>query len=190
MKRHLSILFLVFFQLAYAQTDNDAIARGNAYYRQGEFELAERQYRTALPNETAQYNLADALVQQKRYKEALEILNGLNDKTKEPSTRQTSYYNSGVVYSKLQDLPASIEAYKNALRLNPADKEARENLQKALQEQKKKSGGGGGSSQNKSNMNQSQADQKLKQLQDREKKLQQQLQGRNKDQGGNPAQDW
>ena len=32
----------------------------------------------------------------------------------------------------------SIEAYKNALRNNPADKEARENLQKALLELKKK----------------------------------------------------
>lgn len=190
MKRALSILFLAFFQLAFAQTTNDALSRGNTYYREGEFELAERQYRAALPNETAQYNLANALVQQKRYKEALEILNGLSEKTKEPSTKQAAYYNAGVVDSKLQDIPASIDAYKNALRLNPSDKEARENLQKALQEQKKKSGGGGGQSQNKSNMSQSQADQKLQQLQNREKKLQQQMQGRNKDQGGNPAQDW
>lgn len=187
-QRWLTILFLFIFQVAFAQLTNDAIARGNAYYKQGEFELAERSYRAALPNETAQYNLADALVQQKRYKEALEILNDLNKSAKEPATKQASYYNAGVVYSKLTDVPASIDAYKNALRMNPADKEARENLQKALQEQKKN--GGGGASQSKSNMNQNQADQKLQQLQDREKKLQQQMQGRNKDKGGNPAQDW
>ena len=35
-------------------------------------------------------------------------------------------------------LEESIEAYKNALRYNPDDKEARENLQKALLELKKK----------------------------------------------------
>jgi Ca-activated chloride channel family protein len=189
MRKRLSILFLLFFQLAYAQTANDAISRGNVYYKEGEFELAEKQYRAALPNETAQYNLANALVQQKRYKEALEVLNSLTTSTREPSVKEAAHYNTGVVYSKLQDIPASIEAYKNALRLNPSDKEARENLEKALQEQKKKSGGGG-QSHSKSNMSQSQADQKLQQLQDREKKLQQQLQGRNKDRGGNPAQDW
>lgn len=190
MNKKLTIVLLLFFQLALAQRATNEIARGNEYYRQGEFELAERQYRAGLPDETAQYNLADALVQQKRYKEALEVLNGLTNSAKEPSTKQASHYNAGVVYSKLQDNAAAIEAYKNALRMNPNDKDARENLQKALQEQKKKSGGGGGQSQNKSNMDQSQADQKLQQLQNREKKLQQQMQGRNKDQGGKPAQDW
>jgi hypothetical protein len=34
-------------------------------------------------------------------------------------------------------LPECIDAYKNALRLNPADEEARFNLQKALQQQQK-----------------------------------------------------
>jgi tetratricopeptide (TPR) repeat protein len=189
MNKQLTILFLFVFQFAFAQMTSDAIARGNLYYKQGEFELAERQYRAALPNETASYNLADALVQQKRYKEALQVLDDLIKSTKEPSTKQAAHYNAGVVYSKLQDNKAAIEAYKNALRLNPADKDARENLQKALQEQKKSSGGGG-QSNNKNNQDQSQSDQKLKQLQEREKKLQQQMQGKNKDKGGGIAQDW
>lgn len=189
MNYKLTLFFFLLFQLALAQTTNDAVAKGNLYYKQGEFELAERQYRHALPGEVAQYNLADALVQQKRYKEALEILNSLINATKEPVTKQAAHYNAGVVYSKLQDNAAAIEAYKNALRMNPSDKEARENLQKALQEQKKKSGGGG-AAQSKSSMDQSEADQKLKQLQEREKRLQQQMQGKYKDKGGNPAQDW
>ena len=49
-----------------------------------------------------------------------------------------AYYNKGVVLSRSKKLEESIEAYKNALRQNPDDKEARENLQKALLELKKK----------------------------------------------------
>ena len=40
--------------------------------------------------------------------------------------------------SQQKKLEESIDAYKNALRQNPNDKEARENLQKALLELKKK----------------------------------------------------
>lgn len=52
--------------------------------------------------------------------------------------RAKSFYNKGVILSQQKNLKESIEAYKNALRINPADKEARENLQKDLLELKKK----------------------------------------------------
>ena len=59
-------------------------------------------------------------------------------KTKERGLRSNSYYNEGVVLGKQQKLEESIETYKNALRQNPDNTEARENLQKALLELKKK----------------------------------------------------
>ena len=43
-----------------------------------------------------------------------------------------------MILSQQKNLEESIEAYKNALRNNPDDKEARENLQKALLELRKK----------------------------------------------------
>jgi tetratricopeptide (TPR) repeat protein len=52
-------------------------------------------------------------------------------------TRQTAYYNKGVAEIRQKKLEESIEAWKNALRLNPADSDARENLVKALLEKKK-----------------------------------------------------
>jgi Ca-activated chloride channel family protein len=90
----------------------------------------------------------------------------------------------GVSYSKQKDLPSSIEAYtRRHSALIPNDKEARENLQKALTEQKKqqeeqnKNGGGGGG------MSQKEAEEKLKQLQQKEKDLQKRLQNAGKAKG-------
>ena len=54
----------------------------------------------------------------------------LPTKTEETALRSNSYYNKGVVLTKQQKLEESIEAYKNALRQNPDNTEARENLQK------------------------------------------------------------
>jgi tetratricopeptide (TPR) repeat protein len=190
------VVFVLFFSLeALAQADRGYLGKGNEYYLQLKFDLAEDQYRKAVNvaprNDEAKYNLANALMQQKKFKEAGELY--LEVATSEnKNLRASAWYNAGVSYTKQKDLPNSIEAYKAALRLNSADKEARENLQKALQEQKKqqeqqnnknKSGGGGGMSQN-------QADQKLKQLEDKEKDLQRRMQNAGKGKGTGGNKDW
>ena len=80
---------------------------------------------------------------------------------------------------------------KKALRLNPDDKEARENLQKALSELKKQQEEQQKQQQkSQSNMSQREAEQKLKLLQEKEKELQQRLQNQNKQKGGNQSKDW
>ena len=127
-------------------------------------------------------------MQQKKYKAAIEQYEGIATDNK--NLEAASYYNAGVSYSKQKDLPNSIEAYKAALRINPNDNEARENLQKALSELKKQQSqqnnqnnkGGGG-------MKEKEAEQKLKDLQQKEKDLQQKMQqGQSKGQGG--GKDW
>lgn len=190
-----NILFflLLLSTTAIAQTTRGYISKGNEYYLALQFDLAESQFRKALDREPAnaeaRYNLANALMQQKKYKAAIEMYEGVTA-SDNPSLKAAAYYNAGVSYSKQKDLPASIEAYKSALRINPADKEARENLQKALQELKqqqqqqqqdqKKKGGG---------MDQKEADKKLKELQEKEKELQKKMQqGQGKGQGG--GKDW
>ena len=103
--------------------------------------------------------------------------------------KAASHYNAGVSYSKQKDLQSSIEAYKAALRVNPNDKEARENLQKALSELKKQKDQNNQNNQGGGGMSEKQADQKLKDLQQKEKELQQKMQqGQNKGQGG--GKDW
>lgn len=188
------VLVLLFSIKAFAQADRGYMSRGNDYYLQLQFDLAEDQYRRAVNvaprNTEAKYNLANALMQQKKFKEAIELYTEVaTGENKE--LKASAWYNAGVGYSKQKDLLNSIEAYKAALRINPVDKEARENLQKALQEQKKQqqeqqnnqNKGGGG-------MNQNQADQKLKELEQKEKDLQKRMQNAAKGKGNGGSKDW
>ena len=101
-------------------------------------------------------------------------------------------------------LEESIEAYKNSLRQKPDDKEARENLQKALlelkkknppkkkeekenqkkkqQEQQKK--------QQQPKMSPKEAEQRLKLLEQKEKEVNQRLQKEKLKTGGGQVKDW
>lgn len=191
--KKLAFIALLFALKAGAQSGKTYTSRGNEYYLQLKFDLAEDQYRQALNleprNNEAKYNLANALMQQKKFREAIEFYTEVTG-GENRNLRAAAHYNIGVSYTKQKDLPASIEAYKAALRINPEDKEARENLQKAIQEQKrqqeeqKKGGGGGGG------MSQKEAENKLKQLQDKERDLQQRMQNAGKGKGTGGRRDW
>ena len=103
-------------------------------------------------------------------------------------------------YMKQKKLEESIEAYKNALRLNPDDKEARENLQKALLELKKKNPPKKEEKkdpkkqqqkkQQQPKMSPKEAEQRLKLLEQKEKELNQRMQKEKSKSGGNQAKDW
>ncbi len=183
--------------LSWAQKGENYLSKGNEYYRQSQFDLAERQYKEALqkdPNNfTAQYNLANALYQQKRYQEATGILKKLQQNTADNAIKQAAFYNEGVVHTKEKDLETSIAAYKAALRLEPNDQQARENLQKAMRELKKqqeeKQKQQQEQKQSQSNMSQKEAERKLKLLQEKERQLQQRLQ-KNGQKGNAQPKDW
>jgi Ca-activated chloride channel family protein len=173
-------------------SQNSFIAKGNDYYSESQFDLAEAQYRKALEsdpgNETARFNLANALQQQKKYDEAAKLLGQLAQSGTDTKFRSAAWYNQGVAYTHMKNLEASIESYKNALRLNPADQDARENLEKALLELKKKQQQQNNQQKKQDQkMSEKEADQKLKMLQQKERELQQKKQ---KQQGEGQAQDW
>src|SRR4030095_8809251 len=107
---------------------------------------------------------------------------------KDKTLKSSAYYNQGVSFSKLNNLEASIKSYKNALRQDPGDQQARENLEKALLQLKKKQQQQQQKQKQSSDLSQKEADQKLKQLQQRERELQQKM--NKKTQGGGQAQDW
>src|SRR5687768_9223768 len=119
--------FILFTLTTYAQSVEEKILAGNNYYRQGQFELAEKQYREALKidptNTTAQQNLGNALHRQRKSKEAIDTYSTVAANAQNKNIKAAGFYNSGAVYSRQKDLEASIEAYKNALRLKPDDKE-------------------------------------------------------------------
>jgi Ca-activated chloride channel family protein len=176
-----------------AMGQSNSILKGNQLYKAGQYEQAEKQYRNVLEtdpgNTTAMFNLANALHKQGKHEEAIRINGSLAKAAKDKTLVSAAYYNQGVSYSKLDNLEASIESYKNALRQNPSDQQARENLEKALLQLKKKQQQQQQQKQNQSSdLSQKEADQKLKQLQQREKELQQKMNKKN--QGGGQDQDW
>jgi hypothetical protein len=78
-------------------------------------------------------------------------------------------YNKGVALARQKKLLESINAWKAALKLDAADSDARENLEKALMEQKKQQ-----EQQNEQKKNQDQKkDQKDKKKQDQQQQQQQ-----------------
>ena len=94
-------------------------------------------------NEIAQFNLAAALLRQgtatgENEKQASQILGKLATDAEDMSIAERAYYNLGNISFNGQDYAKSIEMYKNALRRNPDNDKARENLrlaQKRLEEQ-------------------------------------------------------
>jgi Ca-activated chloride channel homolog len=175
-----------------AQKGLGDIGKGNDYYRTGQFDLAEKFYRAALKKDPAStnaaYNLANALYGQKRYQEAVAVLQSIKADPQNTAMQAAIHYNTGVNHTKSRDLEASIEAYKAALRITPDDKDARENLQKALMELKKEK-----EQQQKkqqSSMSQSEAQRQLQQLQEKEKQIQERMNRNRSRQGSGMQKDW
>lgn len=194
MKFWVMIWFPVITSAAFAQSENQYISNGNDLYRQSRFDAAEIQYRQALktnPNSTAaKRNLANALMQQKKFKEAITLNEEVINSNADKDAKAIAYYNSGVGYSKQRDLQSSIAAYKSALRINAGDKQARENLQKALSELKKQQSDQKKQQNNKPKINPKDAEDKLRQLQQKERDAQKRMQDQKKGKGGNREKDW
>lgn len=193
MKPLFTLAALLWAVAGFAQKSDNDVSRGNEYYKAGQFDLAEKYYRTALKKEpantTAAYNLANALHGQKRFKEAIGVLQGIPPQQQNAALQAAIYYNTGVNHTRERDLESSIAAYKDALRLAPDDKQARENLQKALrelkQEQQQKQ-----QRQNNSSMSKSEAQRRLEQLQRKEQEIQERMNRNRSREGQGMAKDW
>ena len=183
MKTILFSFFILVLPASYAQQTEEIIKTGNDLYRKGEYEKAGGEFQKVSTDQRAKFNYGNALYKQNKKDEAAAVYDGLSTIENKPELRSQSFYNKGVILSGKQKLEESIEAYKNTLRLDPDDIQARENLQKALLELKKKQPPKVEKKKTpqqkpppQPKMNPKQAEQKLKQLQQKEKETQQRLQ--------------
>ena len=123
-----------------AQNEKGLIKKGNEAYEKKEYDNAITNYQQATTknpvNPTAQYNLGNALYKNKKTDEAVQAYENALSNTTSNADKSKAYYNKGVVLQNNKKLPECIEAYKNALKLDPKDEDARQNLQKALLQQK------------------------------------------------------
>ena len=134
-------LLLILPALVNAQDENAAIREGNKLYHERQFEKALPAYQKAVEqnpkNLTARYNLANARYRTGNLPDAEKSFDELIENTAENNYKVKGYYNKGVTLTKQKKLLESIEAYKNALKIDPTDEDTRFNLQKALLELKK-----------------------------------------------------
>lgn len=145
MKRIVTIVLtgvsLLQFAGAFAQTQNSLIRKGNKLYKKGDFDKSLTEYERAIKldpqNASANYNFGNALFRKEKWEDAEKNFDNVITTSTDNTLRQQAFYNKGVSLSKQKKLQESIEAYKNALRLNSSDEDARVNLQKALLELKK-----------------------------------------------------
>lgn len=134
-------------------TDRQYIRQGNKQFRAGDYPNAEVSYRKAVEknprNPQAVFNLGNALLAQKKDSAAVEQFEHAAKMETNPMRKYQSYHNMGVICQSHKMYGEAIEAYKNALRLNPNDDETRYNLvlckrQQQQQDQQNQDQQGGG----------------------------------------------
>ena len=142
-----NLLFILSFLMSItsiAQNKKSFLRDGNKLYADSNYTEAEIQYRKSLEKDqdyfNASFNLADAVYKQERYEESSALFGALIDNAPTESDLSKVYHNMGNSLVKEQKLDEAIDAYKNALRINPNDAETRHNLalckkQKQEQEQ-------------------------------------------------------
>ena len=180
--KRMAFVLLIFLPVAVqAQSDRVLVRQGNKQFRKGNSAEAEVSYRKAVEknarNPQANYNLGNALLAQRKDSLAITQFEKAAKLEKDPLLRAQSYHNIGVICQQHKMFGEAIEAYKEALRNNPADDETRYNLalckrqqkdQKQDQKQDKKD-----NQQNKDDK-QDQQKQEQQQKQDQQQKQQQQ----------------
>ena len=171
-KKAVAILLLMMAMSASAQTDRQYIRQGNKLFRSGDYPNAEVAYRKAIEknpkNPQAVYNLGNALMAQKKDSAAVVQFESASKLETNPLRKAKAYHNMGVVCQSHKMYGEAIEAYKNALRLNPNDDETRYNLVLCKHQQQKQQ-------QNQQNQNQQgNDDQKKDDKKDQQKQDQQQ----------------
>jgi tetratricopeptide (TPR) repeat protein len=150
-------LLLLFFTLAVtteiaAQKDTitqqrqarKMLRQGNELYKKEKFTDASVAYKKALGENSnydkANYNLGNALYQNKNFKEAIPQYELTTKTATNPATKAAAFHNIGNAMMESKNYKGAVDAFKNALRNNPNDDETRYNLavaQKLVDQEKK-----------------------------------------------------
>ncbi len=135
MKIFVVAIFLLTAPPLLAQSERSLVREGNSLYKQQKYADAEINYRKALEKNKellqGPFNLGDALYKQGRYDEAAEQYRISATNEKDPTDKAKALHNLGNTFLKGSKLPEAINAYKDALRLNPGDADTKYNLEYA-----------------------------------------------------------
>ena len=157
------ILFLFTASGAQAQQlpERSLVRKGNRQYNKGNYEQSAGRYEQALQAAPGQfeaiYNLGNALYKAERFDRAEQTMQqAAADSLRADTERAEAFYNLGNAQFKQQKYQEALESYKQSLRLNPSDMEAKYNYAytKRLLDENKDGGGGGGNDDKDQNKDQ------------------------------------
>jgi tetratricopeptide (TPR) repeat protein len=131
MKKLLLYSFLLLSLVIQAQEKDKDLPKGNDSFVEKKYADAEADYRVSEsknPKKTiASYNLGNAIYKQNQSEEAKYHYAKAIKTAKTRTEKHQAFHNLGNTLMKAKDYANAVEAYKNALRNNPADEETRYN---------------------------------------------------------------
>ena len=141
MKTLPAICLIFFISTSSAQDVNKILSDADKQYQKSEYLNASKLYEEVLktsPSDlTAQYNLGVARFRLNEIEEATEAFKKALGLSKDKSMSAKIFYNLGVAFLKSANYPEAITAFRNAMKLNSEDRDCRENLQFAINQNKK-----------------------------------------------------
>lgn len=174
---------------SFAQIDRKDVRKGNREFRREEYREAEIDYRKALVKDSssvaANYNLAGALYRLNDMDQAKKAMERIKESAPASSNAADYYYNLGDIAVAMKDWQGAVDAFEQALLLEPSDMAAKENYiyaKKMLQDQQNQQ-------QDQNQENDKQQDQNQDQNQENDKQQNQQDQNQDQDQQNDKQQD-
>ena len=172
MRKSLTLIFLLLVSvLASAQVDKKDVRRGNRQFAKAKYGDADISYRKGLNADSTSvasaYNLGNNLYRQgnyaeagKFYQQALRHVPETRSLKKQSQQGFDTYFNLGDAALQQKQYRAAMEAFMQALVIDPDDLEAKENYVYARKMlENNPDGGGGGNDQQNQDQNQDQQDQ-------------------------------
>ena len=169
-KTAVTLLFLLLAGYCSFAQSNRFLRQGNALYEQQKYKEAAADYQKALakdPNNTpGLFNFGNSLYQQKLYDSSRKVMETTAKASKDKTGKAAANYNIGNTYMSQQKWDDAVNAYKNTLRNNPQDVDAKYNLSYAEEMQKKQQQ----QNKDKNKQDKQNKDQKQDQKKDQQKK--------------------
>lgn len=124
------VIFLLIFVIS-----TDVARRANKAYEKGDYAAAEQAYLEAIrdtPDDARLYfNLGNSLAQQGKFDEAVTAFEKFKDMSDSPEDRSKADYNIGNIFGNQEKWDKAAEQFRQSLRQNPEDPEAKYNYELA-----------------------------------------------------------
>lgn len=137
---YIAIMNVLLFSVGATAQTGRIVEQGNDKYATGDYKGAEGDYQKALTkdpkNDRAQFNLGNAYYKQDSIARSRKVMEATAKTVIDKKQKADAYYNIGNTYMKEQKWKEAADAYKQALRNNPQDADAKYNLSYALQKLK------------------------------------------------------